>query len=395
MNNIGLYVHIPFCETKCPYCDFNTYAKIESLIPEYVAAVNTEIGIWGRLLDEPKLSTVFFGGGTPSYLPTHYMASIIETVHESFDLSADAELTLEANPGDLTDVNLMKYLDVGLNRLSIGVQSLDDRLLKLLGRRHSASEAIQAIRMATEAGFDNVSIDLMYGLPQQNLNDWSRTLGSVREINIQHISMYCLTLEGATPMEQQVASGQLPEPDPDLAADMYLMAENIMDSRGFGHYEISNWALPGMESRHNLRYWKNQPYLGVGPGAHSYLFSERFHNIRSPREYVKLLSEQSPESIHQDDLSTVKIDLIPTVEMSETIDQRLELAETMMLGLRLNSGVTIEDITRRFGITPASVYGNTLTELESLGLVDTTGGAIKLTSRGRLLGNEVFTRFLH
>ena len=390
---IGLYVHIPFCETKCPYCDFNTYARIESLIPDYVAALRTEIAVWGGLLDRPPVSTVFFGGGTPSYLPVEHISSIVQAIGEAFDVAADAESTLEANPGDFTDVKLATYLELGLNRLSIGVQSLDDRLLGLLGRRHSAEQAVQAVRAATKAGFENVSIDLMYGLPHQSIDDWTRTLTGAAELGQRHISMYCLTLEGGTPMEQQVASGGLPEPDPDLAADMYLTAEEAMDERGYHHYEISNWALPGRESRHNLTYWRNRPYLGVGPGAHSYLSGHRFYNIKSPKEYIRLLGDRQQKGAAIDGLSAESIGAVPVVETVEAIDRPLEMAETMMLGLRLDGGITVEEFTERFGVSPSRVYGDTLAELESAGLLDTIGDAVRLTSRGRLLGNEVFSRF--
>ena len=418
---IALYVHIPFCETKCPYCDFNTYARIEPLIPAYVAALCREIGIWGTLLGQPPLASVFFGGGTPSYLAAEQIGSVMQSIGEAFDVSADAEVTLEANPGDLTDAKLTAFLGFGLNRLSIGVQSLDDRLLSVLGRRHSASEAVQAVRMATEAGFDNVSIDLMYGLPYQSLDDWAQTLSAAAELGQKHVSMYCLTLEGGTPMEQWVASGRMPEPDPDLAADMYLTGENDMQTRDYRHYEISNWAQPGSESRHNLTYWRNQPYLGVGPGAHSYLSGHRFYNIKSPKEYIRRLEDGAPsltlprkggedislpprwgkaragpelaEGMGVNGPDVPAIEGVPVVERAEAIDRRLEMAETMMLGLRLDVGIGVEDFTQRFGVAPSAVYGDTLDEMESAGLLDTSGGAVRLTAKGRLLGNEVFSRF--
>ena len=389
---IALYVHIPFCETKCPYCDFNTYARIEPLIPAYVAALCREIGIWGSLLGEPPLATVFFGGGTPSYLAAEQIGSVMRSIDEAFDVSADAEVTLEANPGDLTDAKLTAFLGFGLNRLSIGVQSLDDRLLSVLGRRHSAGEAVEAVRMATEAGFDSVSIDLMYGLPYQSLDDWAQTLSGAAELGQKHVSMYCLTLEGGTPMEQWVGSGRMPEPDPDLAADMYLMAEETMQTRDYRHYEISNWAMPGSESRHNLTYWRNQPYLGVGPGAHSYLSGHRFYNIKAPKEYIHRLEERHEPAL-LGNLSAQAIEEVPVVERAEVIDRSLEMAETMMLGLRLDVGIGVEEFTQRFGVAPSAVYGDTLDEMESAGLLDTAGDAVRLTAKGRLLGNEVFSRF--
>ena len=389
---IALYVHIPFCETKCPYCDFNTYAKIEPLIPEYVDALRREVDIWGDVLGHPEVSTIFFGGGTPSYLPPDDIGSILDGIAGAFDVSRVRETTLESNPGDLTQPRLEAYLRFGVDRLSIGVQSLDDRLLGLLGRRHSAAQAIDAYRLALEAGFENVSIDLMYGLPHQSLDDWRRTLSAAVEMRPHHLSMYCLTLEPGTPMEQSVRTGQLPEPDPDLAADMYLAAEEALAPLGYRHYEISNWAQPGRESRHNLTYWRNEAFVGVGPGAHSYLSGNRFHNLKSPREYItrfSVLRPTGPGFQH----GRLDFESVPVVDAVEPIDRRMEMAETMMLGLRLETGVGVDEFAERFGLAPVQAYPEVLDEMEAAGLLQTSSGAIRLTKRGRLLGNEVFSRF--
>ena len=385
----GLYVHIPFCATKCPYCDFNTYAGIEGLMAPYLAALRSEIELWGEVLGGPKLETVFFGGGTPSYLPTGSLDTLVDAVRGAFGLAGDAEITAEANPDDLHADKLASMLGAGINRLSIGVQSLDDGLLGVLGRRHSAREALEAFSAAREAGFDNVSIDLMYGLPDQTLEQWGATLDSALGIRPSHISMYCLTLEGGTPMERDAAAGRIPVPDGDLAADMYLTAEVKTAEAGFRHYEISNWAIAGRESRHNLIYWQNRPFLGVGPGAHSYLDGHRFHNIRSPREYIRRVGtgEPRPESTGR------PFDSIPVVEAAEPVDRGLEMAETMMMGLRLDSGVDPGQFADRFGEPPAYVYGEVIDELQDDGLLETAGGSFVLTPRGRLLGNEVFSRF--
>ena len=389
---IGLYVHIPFCETKCPYCDFNTYAAIEPLIPDYVAALRREIELWGQLLGRRHVATVFFGGGTPSYIPDGDLASVLASVHSSFRIDEDAEVTVEANPGDLTVAKLRQFRKAGVNRLSIGVQSFDDGLLELLGRRHNADEAAEAYRAAREAGFDNASIDLMYGLPHQTLDQWRTTLATAVDLRPPHISMYALTLEGGTPMHRQVESGRLPEPDPDLAADMYLLAEETMSVANYRHYEISNWAEPGLESRHNLTYWKNGPFLGVGPGAHSYLGGSRFHNLKSPGEYVRFLNGDEEVSEARK-LDGEAIKRVPVVETAEPIDRRLEMAETMMMGLRLDVGINTEEFRTRFGSTPDDEYHDILQELESFGLLELVQGSVRLTSRGRMLGNEVFSRF--
>ena len=396
MQPIALYVHIPFCETKCPYCDFNTYAKIESLIPDYVAALRTEIGLWGGLLDGPPVRTVFFGGGTPSYLPCGDISALMATISDSLPLEEDAEITLEANPGDFTPDKLRNFLDAGINRLSIGVQSFDDGLLGLLGRRHTASDAVEAYGMAHDAGFDNVSIDLMYGLPHQTIDHWRETLARTADLHPPHVSLYALTLEGGTPMEHSVTQGTLPTPDPDLAADMYALAEHDLGALGYRHYEISNWAVEGREGLHNIVYWRNEPYLGVGPGAHSSLANHRFSNLKPPREYVKRLQEHcgTPDTLNGsrgEDHAAIRA--IPVVDTVEFIDPPLEMAETMMLGLRLDTGVSVSEFEARFGASPLDVYRDELAELQPTGLVETVDGSIRLTDRGRFLSNEVFVRF--
>lgn len=391
VERISLYVHIPFCETKCPYCDFNTYAAIEPLMPSYVTALQAEIAHWGRLFGSPNVHTVFFGGGTPSYLPSVDIQRIARAIRSEFSIELDAEITIEANPGDFSDNKLAEYLECGVNRLSIGVQSFDDDLLKILGRRHTAADAVQAFRQASKAGFDNISIDLMYGLPHQSIENWRDTLTQAVNLEPPHISMYCLTLEGGTPMERWVEQGSMPTPDADLAADMYLMAQEEMRSAGYRHYEISNWSKPSKRSRHNLTYWRNEPYLGVGPGAHSYLSGYRFNALRSPREYVQLMREIGTGLC--DGPMKAKIRSVPVVDEIEPIDVSLETAETMMMGLRLDDGISIAAFIDRFGAPPSDFYADTLAELERLELLCVEPDAIRLTHRGRMLGNEVFSRF--
>ena len=391
---MGLYVHIPFCETKCPYCDFNTYEKIEHLIPAYVDALVRELSLWSGLLDRPNVDTVFFGGGTPSYLPEEAIERLMAAIRSGFGVTSSAEVTLEANPGDLTPGKLEKLRESGINRLSIGVQSLSDRLLKVLGRRHDLEQAIGAFEMAVETGFQNASLDLMYGLPRQGIGDWNETLHRAVELGPPHLSMYCLTIEENTPMAQSVESGSLPSPDPDLAADMYETAESVMSAAGYGHYEISNWSRPGFESRHNMKYWRNLPYLGVGPGAHSYLQGHRFANLRSPRMYIERMEEASLQSSIAGQSRPGTIKSVPVVEHFEEIGQDLEMSETLMMGLRLDEGIVKQDFADRFGLQLSEKYGQTIADLDSLGLLDTSLGRLRLTSRGRLLGNEVFERFV-
>ena len=392
-HSLSLYVHIPFCETKCPYCDFNTYAGIEHMMPAYVEALAVEIKRWGEMLRGPAVTTLFMGGGTPSYLPARDLEAVLAAVRRAFRVAPGAEATMEANPGDLLGNAPVSLARLGFNRLSIGVQSLDDGLLRLLGRRHTAQDVADSFRAVRRAGFDNVNIDLMYGLPLQSMTQWWKTLDGVLAMGPEHLSLYCLTLEDGTPMEQQVRLGALPEPDGDLAADMYLLAEELLARDEYRHYEISNWARAGLESRHNLTYWRNGPYLGVGPGAHSYLGRWRFHNLASPREYVRRMAGDGPENAAPNALSEETIAGFPVVGGVERVDVSLEMAETMMMGLRLDEGVELATFESRFGRSLDAAFGEQLAELTGIGLLERDDGVVRLTARGRLLGNEVFLRF--
>ena len=392
LQSISLYIHIPFCETKCPYCDFNTYEGIEPLISPYVRSLRQEASLWGKALEHPAVNSIFFGGGTPSYLSAEEIGSVIQQVRSDFQIMPDAEITLEANPGDMTLEKLRAFGALGINRLSIGFQSLEERLLKLLGRRHSAEQAIEAFQLAREADFTNVNTDLMYGISYQTLDEWEATLRQTLSLEPDHLSLYALTLEGGTPMERWVRTGQLPEPDPDLAADMYLLAEDMLDKAGLRHYEISNWAKPGYESRHNLTYWRNLPYLGLGPGAHSYLEGHRFFNLKSPRDYMRKLQDapwDNPPVGLQEAFRSIHV-----VQDVEPIGRELEMAETMMMGLRLHEGVSAKGFVERFGEGLLQHYDQEIQELTSLGLLELKEDALRLTDRGRLLGNEVFQRFV-
>ncbi len=392
---IGLYIHIPFCKTKCLYCDFNTYAKIEYLIPSYTEALLNEIKMWGNLLRTPKIDTMFFGGGTPSYIPPNGISSIIHTINTNFNTSEISEITIEANPDDLDICRLEQYLYSGINRLSIGVQTFKDDLLSLLGRRHKSIDAIEAYNMAKNAGFNNISIDLMFGLPYQTLEDWKDTIIKLLDLNPNHISMYSLTLEYGTPLEKLVKTNQINEPDEDLAADMYLMAEEMLEQAGYRHYEISNWAKPGFESLHNLTYWKNNQYLGIGPGAHSYLYQCRFSNIKSPRNYINIFQEvdiKTSTKYSRNFVDTLK--KLSTIENIWPIDEIREISETLIMGLRLEDGIDLPAFYEKFGVGINDRYGEIITELSSIGLLKLFNETLSLTPIWRLLGNEVFQKFL-
>lgn len=386
--DVGLYIHVAFCRTKCFYCDFNAYAGLGHLIDDYVRALVAEIERLPQTLpgfptpaNRPfRIGSIFFGGGTPSLLTPAQIAAVLEAAHR-WPVATDAEISLEANPGDLSLAYLKELRATGVNRLSMGVQSFDDAMLRRLGRRHDAATAVAAFVQARQAGFANLSFDLMFGLPGQTLAHWQSTLDRALALAPDHISLYNLTIEPDTPFATWVAAGKLSVPDDDAAADLYQAAIDALDCAGFAHYEISNWARRGegrdLRAQHNLRYWRNQPYLGVGAGAHSSFAGYRYADLLTPATYVaRALAGES------------------TVDNVEQISEDLAMGETLMLGLRLAEGVSLDDFAARFGRSIDAVYGATLSELAAVGLLARESGRLVLTPRGRFLGNEVFGRFL-
>jgi oxygen-independent coproporphyrinogen-3 oxidase len=297
MASYALYLHIPFCRRRCSYCDFNTYTTLGGLQEAYTAALAREIRQVGALAraagdDAPGAHTIFFGGGTPSLLSPRQVETILTAAREAFAVAPEAEITMEANPGTVDEAYLSAVRALGVNRLSYGVQSALPGELALLGREHDFDQAVAAVGLARAAGFDNLNLDLIYGLPGQSVADWRRTLAAVLPLagvtsGVTHISLYCLTIEPGTPMHRWLHDGTIRPPDPDVAADQYELAGHELARAGFGHYEISNWALPGRECRHNLVYWRNEPYLGLGAGAHGMAGGYRYQVVRQPRAYIR------------------------------------------------------------------------------------------------------------
>lgn len=394
-SGMGLYVHVPFCKTKCPYCDFNTYQGIENLMEPFLPSLKAEIQSWGETLAHPAVTSIFFGGGTPSYLPPGYIEQILASIQSSYQVDSGAEITIEANPGDLDAAACAGILAQGVNRLSIGVQSLDNDLLNLLGRRHQASEAVDAFQAARKAGFDNVNLDLMYGLPNQSIDQWRKTLDSLTSLEPEHISLYALTLEEGTPMHRWAEEGKIPEPDPDLAADMYQYARESLAAAGYHHYEISNWSLPDRACGHNLVYWENGPYLGVGPGAHSRLGDWRFWTVLSPRDYNTKATAWAQSGIQPaDDFVETVLESVQTLGGWEHLGPETICSETMFLGLRLLDGLNLSDASARTGVDMADKFQAPIQECIDLGLLIRDGNCLKLTESAYLIANQAFTRFL-
>jgi oxygen-independent coproporphyrinogen-3 oxidase len=390
---LSLYLHVPFCSLKCRYCDFNSYAGLEELVEPYVDALIAEIGLWSHFARGRPVPTVFFGGGTPSLLPIEQVERVMAALRERFALAPDAEVTLEANPGTVDRAYLRRLLAAGVDRVSFGVQSFFDDELAALDRIHSAAEAKVAYRWAREAGFQRVNLDLIYGLPRQPLERWQASLERAIELAPDHMSLYALTVEEGTKLAYDIEHGSVPEPDGDAQAEMYEWSQGRMAAAGYRQYEISNWAMPGDECRHNLVYWRNGDWLGLGAGAHSHLEGRRFADVYSPRRYVQLVGETAQEPPEGRDAGAL-VKGMRQVTFVEEPSPELARADTLIMGLRLNEGVSLAEFRRRFGPDADDGYAATFEEMTGLGLLERSDGRVRLTPRGRLLANEVFTRLL-
>jgi len=390
---LSLYLHIPFCSLKCRYCDFNSYAGLEELVEPYVGALIAEMGLWSGFARGRPVPTVFFGGGTPSLLPIEEVERVMAALRERFALAPEAEVTLEANPGTVDLAYLRALLAAGVNRISFGVQSFFDDELKALDRIHTAAEAEEAYRWAREAGFQRVNLDLIYGLPQQPLARWQASLERAIALAPDHMSLYALTVEEGTKLAYDVEHGSVPEPDGDAQAEMYEWSQERMAAAGYRQYEISNWALPGQECRHNLVYWRNGDWLGLGAGAHSHLGGRRFADVYSPKRYVQLVGETAQTPPAGTDAAAL-VKGMRQVTYVEEPRPEIARADTLIMGLRLNEGVSLSEFRRRFGEQADEGYAATFEEFVSLGLLERADGRVRLTPRGRLLANELFTRLL-
>lgn len=376
---LGVYLHIPFCTRICPYCDFNTYAHQESLIPDYVDALIGEMDLARGLAGDRPAATLYFGGGTPSLLQPEQVARLVEAVRERFGLPSGAEVSLEANPEDVDAARLRGFRDAGVNRVSLGVQTQQRHGLKVLGRGHKPDVPERALAAARSAGIASFSVDFIFGWPGQTLEDWEADIDAILAWEPDHLSLYSLIVEPGTPYERAVKRRILQVPDEDASAEMYERAIERLAAAGWHHYEVSNWARePSHRSQHNLLYWRNGHYLGFGAGAHAHLGSQRSSNIRLPGGYIE----------------TVRAGRLP-VAMREDLSEEVAMAETMFLGLRLpEDGVSAEAFALRHGRPLAEVYGRQLDELAELGLIEWDGCLARVTPRGLLVANVVEERFL-
>jgi oxygen-independent coproporphyrinogen-3 oxidase len=376
----GLYIHIPFCQSKCAYCDFSSFAGLETLYDPYLQALHLELAARADDWSDTRFDSLYLGGGTPSLLPPDRIAELLAACRRLLPLDHDSEITLEANPGTIDQGALAAYRSAGINRLSLGVQSLETEHLAMLGRIHTVDEALTAVAQARAAGFANLSLDLMCGLPRQTLAQWRSTLARALALRPEHLSLYALTVEEQTPLAASIRAGRLPAPDDDLAADMYELAQELAQQAGLEQYELSNWARGGggaYQSRHNLHYWHNERYLGLGAGATSYDGSQRATNVAPPAAYIAAM---------QAGASAV-------TEEEQTPEPR-RIEESLMLGLRLAEGIGWAAFAERFGRPLEVLYGREIGEWVEQGLLVADDQGIRLTPRGRLLANRVCASFL-
>jgi putative oxygen-independent coproporphyrinogen III oxidase len=380
MTQAGIYLHVPFCRSRCSYCDFATGMFEGALAERYVAALISEIANWRQVKTPSQVDTIYFGGGTPSLLTATQIARILTGVRSHFEVVDGCEVTLEINPGDggttaaARQQNFSELRGLGVNRASFGAQTFDDRDLKQLGRTHDAGDISTTFQQLRDAGFENINFDLIAGLPGQRLADWERNLDRALRLSPEHLSLYLLDVHEGTPLADQIARGVRPKPDEDLAAEMYATMIKQLRAAGYEHYEISNFCLPGFESRHNTKYWVGAPYYGFGNSAHSYDgHRRRWANERDTMKYIGMI--EKGES--------------PIFERTQ-LDEAGARSESIFLGLRLMRGIDLKSYQARFGTDLRNEYDGELLRLIDAELIEIADDVLKLTSRGAVLSNEVF-----
>ena len=375
---LGLYIHIPYCIHKCGYCDFNSHPIKHDEMDKYVDALMAEMNHYAKIYSSNKIiRTIFLGGGTPTTLAAYQLERILKECHKKFKIESSAEITIEANPATIDIEQLKSIRQAGYNRISIGVQSFDEKELKLLDRAHGPAEIHSTVDRAREAGFDNLSLDLMFAVPNQSLSNWENNLRQALDKNPEHLSTYNLTIEQGTAFAKLQANGKLTMPDDEHQLELYKRTIELLTNKGFHHYEISNFARPGKESRHNITYWKNTNTLGLGAGASSYMNGTRFKNINLPAHYIRQV-----------------VDKQTAVEHSETLEPRQAMGETILLGLRLLKGINIDKFEKRFHISFKNIFGNIISALKEQELITVEGDYLRLSKKGLFLADSVILEFI-
>ena len=409
MKELELYLHIPFCERKCAYCDFLSAPADLPVRISYIKKLQEEIAYYGAQYGEYQVSSIFFGGGTPTILEGYQLAAILETVKEHFNITTDAEITVECNPGTLTAGKAEKLVQAGFNRLSMGLQSADDRELQLLGRIHNFAQFLESYDLARKAGFRNINVDLMSALPGQTLKSWQDTLQKVTALRPEHISAYSLIIEEGTPFYERFAEderireeGGHPRllPEEDVERQMYELTETFLHTKGYERYEISNYAKSGYKCRHNCGYWTRKDYLGLGLGASSLVEHQRFQNTSDLKTYLEQEYLPQCEGQHERIAETIQLQEETGLTQTghhihiETLDKKSEMEEFMFLGLRLMAGISRQQFEKKFQVTLNSVYGEVLRKLKGEQLIEEVAGYVRLTEHGIDVSNYVLAEFL-
>lgn len=377
MKEIGMYIHIPFCMQKCHYCDFCSFSNMEDQVSVYIDALVKEMNGWKEDLKDRKIKSIFIGGGTPSIISIYEMDKILKTIYKGFNVSENIEFSIESNPGTLEKEKMEYYLKNNINRLSMGLQAWQDELLKSLGRIHNKEEFVNNFLLARELGFENINVDLMFGLPNQALDMWKETLYNIKNLSPDHISAYSLKIEEGTKFDRLYEEGKINLPSEEIDRSMYHFAIEFFKRSGYDHYEISNFAKGDKECIHNKVYWNNEEYIGFGLGSHSYLNKRRFSNEIKLDKYIDNLNKHKNPKIFEEEISV-----------------KGEISENMFLGLRMMRGIHIETFIKRFNVSPMDIYKDEILELQNQGLLHVDQKSIKLTKKGIDLSNQVFVKFL-
>lgn len=374
---LGIYIHIPFCKHKCYYCDFTSFAGCEKWQEKYIESLKKELKHkLKETQEEIIINTIYIGGGTPSYIDSKYIKEVLNLCKEW--TQADTEITIEVNPGTVIEQKLNDYFDAGINRLSIGLQSTSNKLLKEIGRIHDYEQFLNTYKLARKVGFKNINVDLMLGLPNQTIGDLNQSLTEIEALKPEHVSVYSLILEEGTKLFDMVNEGSLELPDEELERQMYWYVKDRLELNGYKHYEISNFAKKGFESKHNVNCWKQKNYIGVGLGASSYIDGVRYSNIQDLSKYMKNIEAGKYEK-----------NKIIEEEQNEEDKQK----EYMMLGLRMIDGVSIQEFKAKFGTNPIYIFRNELDKITKAKLIQIDGDKIKLTNKGLDLANQVWMEF--
>ena len=375
---LGIYIHIPFCKQKCYYCDFSSYSNKCDEIPEYIRSLIKEIDEFD--FKNYKVTTIYFGGGTPSYIDSDYINQILAKINEKIQYK-NAEITIEVNPGTVTEKKLKDYIEAGINRISIGLQSTKNQLLKQIGRIHTYEEFLDTYNLAKKVGFKNINIDLMLGLPNQSIEDLKESLGKIVTLNPNHISVYSLIIEEGTPISKLLEEGKIQLPEEDEERRMYWYVKNFLELNGYNHYEISNFSKKGKESKHNMNCWNQEEYVGFGVAAHSYINGVRYSNTEKIEKYIENIQRlhNTKETIYE-------------IHEKQTIKDKQK--EYMLLGLRKIEGVSIAKFKEKFVENPIFLFRKELDILSKENLLEIDGDKIRLTSKGLDLANQVWEEFV-